>query len=360
MTETLVAPEPATRTRRRRRRQNERSAYLYILPAASLLIVFSLWPLIFGFWISLWRWGIKPEKFLGIGNYKAIFTTGLVTHDFLGHRIIGEIGQSLVNTLYFTVGTVAFSAVLSFFIAYGLFRIPFLQGIFRTIYFLPYVMTLVASAAVFLWIFDPQVGIANAVFNSLGLHRQTWLLDPTPVGQSLLGWIGVGHVGVPDAVMGPSVAMCVVILFNIWHTIGFSTTIYLAGLTSISTEVTEAAEMDGARGWQLIRHVILPLISPTTLFLLVYLTISSFRGFSQIYALTGGATGGGGGAVQAAGGPLGTTNVLTVDIFNNFYALPDHVGYAAAVAFLLLVCIIFLTALQFRVVGRRTFYEYQA
>jgi multiple sugar transport system permease protein len=335
----------------RQRSKIDWSAYLYILPAGLLLGVFGLWPIVFGFWISLWRWGISPERFVGLRNYQRILIDDIVTKDYRGHWTLGEVGQSLVATIYYVIGTVPLSIGIAFVVAYLLFEGTPLRDFLRTIYFLPYVTSAVAAGMVFLWIFDPQIGVANYLFHALGLPVQTWLQDPDPVGKRFFGWLGLGWgQGIPDFAAGPSVAMVVVILFSIWSSLGFDVAIYLAGMTAVSREVNEAAQIDGAGHWQRIWRVTLPLVSPTTFFLLVTSTIRSFQAFTPIFVLSGG------GFHGQAGQPLGTTRVLTVDIFYNFYNRPDSVGYAAGVAFVLLMCVLLLTLVQFRTVGRRAFY----
>ncbi|MFD0502164.1 carbohydrate ABC transporter permease [Streptomyces chiangmaiensis] len=265
-------------------------AYAYVLPSGVLLGVFGLWPVAFGFWISLWQWGIVPERFVGLGNYAHIFGSDLVDHDASGHLQAGPVGQALLNTIYYTVATVGASVALAFVIAYLLFRVRALRNLLRTLFFLPYATTITASGLVFVWIFDPQLGVANAVLRALGLPAQTWLLDPTPIGRKLLAPIGLSP-GLPDALLGPSVALCVVIVFSVWNTLGFSVMIYLSGLSALPRELMDAADIDGAAGWRKVRHVVLPLVSPTTLFLLVYTTAMSFKAFTPIYALTQGASG---------------------------------------------------------------------
>lgn len=131
--------------------------------------------------------------------------------------------------------------------------------------------------------------------------------------------------------------------------------IYLAGLATIPGEVLEAAELDGATGWKRLRDITIPMLSPTTLFLLVYQTVVSFKAFTPIFALTQGG-GSKGAGTQLAGGPLGSTNVLTIEIFNGFYQRSDRVGYAAAVSFLLLAFLVIISLLQFRFLGKRAHY----
>jgi multiple sugar transport system permease protein len=106
----------------RQRSKIDWSAYLYILPAGLLLGVFGLWPIVFGFWISLWRWGISPERFVGLRNYQRILIDDIVTKDYRGHWTLGEVGQSLVATIYYVIGTVPLSIGIAFVVAYLLFE----------------------------------------------------------------------------------------------------------------------------------------------------------------------------------------------------------------------------------------------
>lgn len=339
-----------------RLRQVDWPAYLYLVPFGIVLGIFSVWPLFFGFWISLWKWGIEPIEFIGMDNYTNIFTSGMFDRDLDGRLSVGPIGQSVLNTVYYSVGTVTLTIVLAFLIATMIFRIRWLQSLLKVLFFLPYATTIVATAIVFVWMFDPQLGVANALLRATGMSDQTWLQDPDSVLTKLLHAVGLHMLdGIPAPLMGPSLALTVVILFSVWNSLGLAIMIYLAGLSTIPTEVIEAAELDGATGWRRLRDITVPMLSPTTLFLLVYQTVVSFKAFTPIFALTQGGGSRGAGS-QLAGGPLGSTNVLTVEIFNGFYQRTDQVGYAAAVSFLLLSCLVIISVLQFRLLGRRAYY----
>jgi ABC-type sugar transport system permease subunit len=166
----------------------------------------------------------------------------------------------------------------------------------------------------------------------------TWLLEPKGVLFLLTG----GRI---SEEVGPSLALCCVILFEIWHGSGFMIVIFLAGLTAIPRELEEAAVVDGAGWFQTTRRVTLPLLSPTVFFLLIVNGIKAFQSFNSFYALTGNGR-----------GPLNTTQNLTVYIYSNFYEY-NRLGYGAAVATLLAVAIVALTLLQWRYLGRRVHYE---
>lgn len=327
---------------------------LYVLPALALLVLFELWPIVFSIWISLWRWDVRPLDFIGLGNYQRLLGEGMVTRDFDGSLIPGEVLNSLLVTVYYVLGTVPITMIAAFLLAYMLFRGIRGEGVLRTLYFLPHVTSSVAITLVFAWIFNPQVGLANALFDWLGLPLQTWLLDPNPALKGLLGWTGFhGLDGLPDWAAGPSVALAVVIIFTIWSTLGFSMVVYLSGLTSIPRDLSDAARVDGASEWSITRTIIWPLLSPTTLFLLIVSTINAFQAFSPIYTLTRGS----GIGRSEAGGPLDTTLTITVYIFRNFYERSNSVGYAAAVSLLLFLLLLLLTLLQFRAYGQRVHYQ---
>lgn len=321
-------------------------AYLYIAPALAFLLLFDLWPILFAFWISLWKWGIKAEQFIGLANYGRILHEELLTRDFSGALAPGGVGNALLVTLYFVIGTVPLGLLLSFGVAMLLFQKLPLRDLLRTIYFLPHVTPVVAGAMVFGWIFNPQVGVANAVLRPLGIGPQRWLGDATPLLKGVTNGIGL-HLfdRIPDAFAGPSMSLGCVILFTIWSAIGFNTVIFLGGLANIPGELYEAARLDGASRWQVTRRITLPLLSPTVFFLSIISVIGAFQAFSAVFILTGGS------------GPSGTTETITVHIFKNFYERPGNTGYAAAVSFILFFILLGLTLAQFRIGERRVHYQ---
>ncbi len=321
--------------------------FLYVLPALAFLLLFDIWPIFFGFWMSLWRWGVKAEQFIGFGNYARIFREELLQRSFDGTMQPGGVGNALLVTVYFVIGTVPLTMLLGFAIALLLFQNLRGRDLMRTIYFLPHITPVVAGAMVFGWIFNPQVGVANAVLQRFGIGPQQWLNDANPLLKHATNGLGItlfNHL--PDAYAGPSVALSCIILFTIWASVGFHTVIFLAGLSNIPGELYEAARLDGASGWQVTRAVTLPLLSPTIFFLAVVSTIGAFQGFNAIFILSNG-----------SGGPSGTTESITLHIFKNFYQRPGSTGYAAAVSFILFFILLGLTLVQFRVAGRKVHYQ---
>lgn len=346
---------PWVRWRREARRTSGWGGLLYVLPALIILLLFEVWPIFTNIWISLWRWDIGPIKFVGLDNYARIVGEGFVTRDYNDQLVVGEVLHSLIITVYYVLGRVPITILLAFVLAYLLFQgVQRGKAILRTAYFLPYITSSIAVSTVFLWIFHPRVGIANALMTQLGLPPQTWLQDPFPFLKQIGLWLGAGPLeGWPNLAAGPSTALLVVILYSIWTALGYNIVIYLAGLTGIPNELLEAARIDGANRWTLVRSIIWPLVTPTTFFLLIANTISSFQAFDPIFALTRNVGMGRG----EAGGPLETTLTITVYIFRNFYEKANSVGYAAAVALLLFLLILGLTVAQFRLFSRQVHYQ---
>jgi ABC-type sugar transport system permease subunit len=349
----LAFPAQIDRWRRSARRTSGWGGLLYVVPALAILLLFEIWPLLFGFWISLWKWDIGPLRFIGLDNYARLFGEGFVTHDFRGDLAPGDVANSLMVTIYYILGTVPVTLFLAFGIAYLLFQGLAGQGLLRTIYFLPYVTSSVAVALVFAWMFNSQVGVVNALLSWLGLPTSTWLRDPNPAAERFLGWLGVSQSALdawPDLAAGPSVALVVVIIFSIWTSIGYSIVVYLAGMTAIPRDLRDAARVDGAGTWQALRSVIWPLLAPTTIFLVIFNTINAFQAFTPIYTLT--RTTGMGRA--EAGSPLDSTLTITVFIFRNFYEKTNSVGFAAALSIFLFVIMLGLTLAQLRLLGRNS------
>lgn len=321
---------------------------LYIVPAFIILILFEVWPLLFGAWISLWKWNIGPINFIGLENYKTMFLDGFITRDFKGDLTIGEVLNSLLVTVNYVIIAVPTSIAIGFVIAYMLFRGSKGEGILRTLYFLPYITASVAVTMVFAWMFNAQVGVVNALFEMVGIPTQKWLLEPKPALKIMFGLDFL-----PDWAAGPSLALVVIIIYSVWASSGFNIVIYLSGLSGISKEVLEAAKLDGASEWKVMTTIIWPLISPTTFFLLVTSTISAFQVFSPVFALTRNS----GAGSTSAGAPLDTTLTITVFIYRNFYERSNAVGYAAAVSMLLFGILLILTMVQFKVGARRVHYQ---
>jgi len=335
-----------------RRWKDAPTAYLLLLPALIVLGTFAVAPLFSGMYLSLYKTDGITGTFVGLENYT--------------HALTGKVfWQSVLVMVYYALFTIPVSLVLSFVVANFLHRVARARGLFRTVYFLPYVTSAVAAAMVWRFIFrQEESGLGNLVLGWFGIEPQKWLLESRGVLHLCANGIaaalsdvfetslpGVAHALdscatdlVPPTV-GPSLALCCVIVFEIWHSTGFMIVVFLAGLSAIPRELEEAARIDGAGWFQVTRRVTLPLLSPTVFFLAIVGVIKAFQAFNSFYVLMGDSTG----RVRE------TTQNLTLYVYRS---LKDgDCGYGAAVATLLCAAIVFVTLVQWRAVGRRVHYE---
>ena len=280
--------------------------YIYGGPVIIAFLVFNLYPMALGLYLSFTRWDIlSPPTFNGLNNWADLFKDDLLW-------------RAVLQTLYYAVASVAGATVLSIALALALNQRLKTIGFYRTFFFLPAVTSLVAIAMVWRWIYNTEFGVLNAFLGSLGINPVNWLGDPV-------------------------LAMPAVILMSIWRSAGFNTVLFLAGLQGVPQEYYEAAEIDGASKWDRFVHITLPLISPTTFFVVVNGLIGSWQVFDQVYILT-------------RGGPLLSTVTVVYLIYSNGFEW-YKTGYAAAMAYGLFLIIIALTAVQFRLQKRWVFYN---
>jgi ABC-type sugar transport system permease subunit len=251
-----------------------------------------------------------------------------------------DMWEGLKVTIFYSLGTVPFQLSISMFLAILLFQKMAGSELFRMLYFLPYVTPYVASAAVFRQMFSirPQAPV-NQLLKFFGFESLAWIQEPKGIFELLGNSLGVD---VPIWAVGPSLALTVIMIYSIWVFVGYDTVIYLAGLGNISTELTEAAEIDGAGRWEIFRHIIFPLLSPTTYFLSLISIIGTFKAFAHIYVLRHEFS-------------LGTVDTFSVSIFLEFFDKTRY-GYASALAFVLFAIILALTVINNRIQGSRVFY----
>ncbi|MGB8647614.1 MAG: sugar ABC transporter permease [Anaerolineae bacterium] len=309
--------------------RREWSGYLFILPAFVILAGFHILPVLYAIFISLNTGAINKFRFIGLGNYL---------------RALGgaEFWNSLTLTIVYALMTMPFTILLGLFFAYLLYQKVRGVGVYRTIFFMPYVISTVGSSIVWAWVFDPSSGLANLILKNFGIAPLRWLVEPSGVGEIIAqqtGW------PIPSWAFGPSLALIAIAIFSIWQSTGFDIVIFLAGLTNIPRELYEAARIDGAGGLQLFRYITLPLLAPTTFFIVVVSVIGSFQAFNHIYAMNQA-------AAQKLGGPLESTATMTVYMFDQLYTFSDY-GYASAIAVLLSLFVLTLTLVNFRFFGNR-------
>ena len=298
--------------------------------------------------LAWWLWESADEQ---TSNWGLIFRLlGAVMLMVGGWLLIAELPQAvaagdktwwqgLENTVYYVLGTVPLQLGISLVLAVLLFQKIRGQSFFRMVYFLPYIAPFVGTAAVFRILFSnrPNAPI-NSVLTSLGFDTMQWLNEPNGIFRILSG----ADQALSSALSGPSLALIVIMIYGIWTFVGFDTVIFLAGLGAIPKELYEVASIDGAGIWAQFRHVTLPLLSPTLYFLSLYAVIGTFKAFNHIYVLR-------------TGGSLGTVDTASIVIFQAFKR-DTRYGYASALAILLLIIILGVTAINNRIASRRVFY----
>jgi multiple sugar transport system permease protein len=224
------------------------------------------------------------------------------------------VGHTLVYTALFVPGTM----IVGLFLAVAMNRQIRFISVYRTAAYATMAISTISEAIVFIWLFDPGYGIVNYLFHSLGIPQQQFLNSPAE-------------------------ALYVIVAMTIWGWTGFAVVIYLAALQGIPQHLVDAAATDGAGSWTTFRRVTLPLLSPASLFLAVWLTINALQLFDEVYLST-------------QGGPLNSTTVLVYYLYEQ--AFQDfNFGYASAIAYFLFLVILVITAIQFRVGRRFTYYR---
>lgn len=297
-------------------------AYVLIAPAMSVLVPFAIAPFFYAIYLSVHSFDGNQAQWIGFQHFG----------DAWNDR---GFWNSVWVTIWFAAGTVGPTLVISTLLALGLSRIRRFQTTLRTVYFLPFITSAFAAAMVWRALFEPTNGPVARVFETLGWERQNWLLEPRGVLHLLFGEAF-------EPTYGPSLALCCVIVFEIWRGIGFMIVILLAALTQRPRGLEEAACLDGATRPQVVWHVTLPAIMPTIVFLAIVGTIQSFQAFNGFLALT-----------KDGRGPLDTTQNMTVYIFTQFYEY-GRIGYGSASAVMLSLAIMLFTLLQWLATARRT------
>ncbi|OXM85338.1 carbohydrate ABC transporter permease [Paenibacillus rigui] len=284
------------------------AGYVLLLPSLLLLIVFVMIPIVYSAGLSLFSWDMMRPKptFIGWKNYVTLFHNE-------------SFYNTLWRTLLYAVLTVPTSMILSLGFALLLDKGQrFVLSIYRSLFFAPIVTSTVAISVVWMFIYHPDYGMANAILKWFGLAPLRWLNDSQTALLSL-------------AIMA------------VWKHMGFCVIIYLAGLQGIPAELEEAAKIDGAGLLQRLWSIKLPLLTPTMFFLLIYLTIEQLQTFTQIDVMT-------------KGGPAGSTELIVMHLWN--YAFERfQMGYASAIAMVLLGIILLLTWIQMRLVGKKVHYQ---
>ncbi len=269
----------------------KQSEYLFILPALIGTFVFIIIPIFCSFALSFTDWDLLNEiKFVGFDNYKAILTQG----GFL---------QILVNTFVYAISTTVFAVIIPLVTASALNTKIRGSEAFKAIYFLPFITPAVVIAIVWGWIFDPNIGAVNTLLRT----HLTWLFDTR-------------------------LAMPVLIFVSVWKLVGYNVVLFLTGFSTIDNSLYEAAKIDGAGAGDTFFKITLPLLKPTTYFVMLVTLISSFQVFDLIYVMT-------------EGGPQDATNIIVYSVYKYAFEYFD-VGKACALAYVLFIIIFILAVLQ--------------
>ena len=283
------------------------TGYAYISPTLGLIVVFVYIPVFYSFYLSLLRWNLmSPQStFVGAANYERLVAAP-------------EFWNALANSVFYFLGTVPTSMVLGLVLALLVHRTGVLRGFWRSIYFLPAASTFIAMAIVWQWIYHPSIGLLNQGLASLRLSPIPWLEDPR---YSLWSLIIIGN----------------------WQAVGYNMVLFLAGLGNIPAAMLDAAATDGAGAFQRLRHVTIPMLSPTTLFVLIVSSIRSFQMFDLAKVLT-------------EGGPVRSTEVLVYVIWQQAFQFFD-MGFASSLACVLFVMLLAFTVIQMRLFSSRVHYQ---
>ncbi len=275
-----------------------RTAYLFLLPNFLGFAVFTLFPIIAALGLCFVRWDFSTQmRFVGFGNFLRLFRDETFKISFY-------------NTVYYTLISVPLTMVISLLLAVLLNKLVKGIKILRTVYFFPYITSMVAIAIVWNMLYNPSMGPINGFLRVIGVSNPP-------------GWTATSAWAMPA-----------IIIMSVWKQIGYYMVIYLAGLQGIPGYLYEAATIDGANSFQKFRYITLPMLTPTTFFVSIMLIIGSFKIFTQVMVMTD-------------GGPGRATNVLVLYIYRQAFDY-FRFGYASAIAMVLFLIVITITIIQFK------------
>lgn len=277
------------------------------IPALLFLAIFTYYPLLFSVYISMTNWNlIKPvKKFVGFSNYTKLL------QDEVFYKV-------LKVTFLYTILDVVLTLVIGLALALLFNKQSKAFSFMRSVVFMPYYISMVIASMVFIWMYNPDYGIINKALSLFGIESVQWLNDP-------------------------KTALLAVVSVAVWKGIGFTMIIFIAGLRSIPVEYYEASSIDGASKWRQLIHITIPLLSPTTFFLLITSFISSMQVFQSVNVMTG-------------GGPLEATKVMVLWIYTMAFE-EFKAGKSSALVIIFFLIIIFFTIIQFAISKRKVHYE---
>jgi multiple sugar transport system permease protein len=283
------------------------NGWAFVTPGTAIILLFGAAPIVWSLVMSFQKSSLlgSSSPFVGLANYRQM------VHDPV-------VAQAIQHTLIYSALFVPGSMLVGLFLAVAMNRKIRGITIYRTAAYATMAISTISEAIVFIWLFDPSYGIVNYAFSKVGLPQQQFLNSP-------------------------SEALYVIVVMTIWGWTGFSVVVYLAALQGVPQTLLEAASIDGAGPWHSFRKITLPLLSPASLFLAVWLTINALQLFDEVYLST-------------QGGPLNATTVLVYYLYEQAFQ-QFNFGYASAIAYFLFLVTIVITVLQFWLGRRFTHYR---
>ncbi len=285
--------------------KNAVAAYLFLLPAIILLIIFMLWPMINSAYYSLFKWNlIGQKKFIGLDNYKFMLLNDM------------SFSRALINTAIYVILNLAIMVVFSMTCALLFEKQTKLNIVGRCLIFIPFVVPVTVMGMVWKMIYEPQYGVINQVLGLFGITGPQWLYDS-------------------------KIALLAVIIFNVWKEFGMYAIILIGGLQKIPRDLYESAAVEGAGRFQTIRYITIPMLKPIFFFVTTIIIINSFKAFDHIWVMTG-------------GGPGNSTATLVTYIYSKVF---DNVGLASAASVILFILVFIVSLFKTRAKKEDNLYD---
>ncbi|PPF56169.1 sugar ABC transporter permease [Clavibacter michiganensis] len=307
---TPVAPATGSRPPRHTagqpkvRAKEQTQGMLFIAPFLITFLLFLVWPVLYGFYQSLTGQSLTGanSELIGFANYFEAFGDS---------QMWRSLGNTVVFTIASTIPLLVVGLVLALLVNLGLPG----QWLWRLAFFLPFLLASTVVSLFWLWMYNPQLGVVNAIAGGLGLPQPAWLQDS-------------------------NLAMTSVVITTVWWTVGFNFLIYLAALQNIPDQQYEAAALDGAGKWRQLFSITIPQLAPTTALLAILQVLASLKVFDQIYQMT-------------AGGPGGATRPIVQYVFETGFT-GFRFGYSAAISYIFFALIVVISVIQFTATRRKS------
>lgn len=291
----------------RQKRTNTIVAYLFLAPVVLIALVFSVFPILYSFGLSLFQWDMLTSgpQFVGLRNYEELISSG-------------ELYHTLWLTTIYCFFTVVPSVIIGLSFALLLDRKFRGIGFYRSLFLAPMLVSSVAISSIWMWLFHNDYGAINELLGLVGIQPIPWLNSA-------------------------DTALWAVIIMGIWSNVGFVMVLYIAGLQNISNDLIEAARVDGAGTWTIIQKIKVPLLAPTTFVIIVTQTIDQYLTFASIDTLTG-------------GGPANSTRLMVSLLYEKAFQTFE-MGYASAISVIIFIVVLILTLINLKIGNKKVFYR---